>query len=431
MIPAMYESTAVTDTLRSILDPERIEKEARAVGALRRQRRIDLCAFVSTLVLAFGVGNKRTLSALQTAYEEKARQNVARSSFHDRFTPAAATLLRRLALAAIESAGVIGGAAPGFLSGVRELLALDSTVIRLHRFLSKAYAATRTNHTQAAAKLHVVMNVIDGSPNQVKLTPERTNDQTPWKRVGQWVRERLLLFDLGYFSYHLFHRIAHNGGFFLTRLKANANPLIVAAHRKWRGRSIPLVGRRLKDVLSDLRRQVLDVEVEVSFECRAYRGRRSRGRERFRLVALRNEATGTYHVYLTNLRPDQLAAEDIPATYALRWQVELFWKSMKSHGHLEELPGYKKAVVECLIWASVLSVLTSHALWRLVRQFTPPDRHLPLLRWAALFTRIAADLLELLCSSDLDLADRLFRLLLHDAPDPNVHRRRAHAHAHP
>ncbi|MBI2569699.1 MAG: hypothetical protein HYV63_22070 [Candidatus Schekmanbacteria bacterium] len=47
MIPARWKSTIVTDTLRSILDRERIEQEARAVGALRRQR---LNVPLSTLV---------------------------------------------------------------------------------------------------------------------------------------------------------------------------------------------------------------------------------------------------------------------------------------------------------------------------------------------------------------------------------------------
>lgn len=39
---------------------------------------------------------------------------------------------------------------------------------------------------------------------------------------------RLLLFDLGYFRYQLFDAIGRQGGYFLTRLKQNANPEIIA-----------------------------------------------------------------------------------------------------------------------------------------------------------------------------------------------------------
>ena len=35
-------------------------------------------------------------------------------------------------------------------------------------------------------------------------------------RIGPWVCERLLLFDLGYFRYQMFDCIDRNAGFFLT-----------------------------------------------------------------------------------------------------------------------------------------------------------------------------------------------------------------------
>ena len=60
----------------------------------------------------------------------------------------------------------------------------------------------------------------------MRLTPARADDRSPWQRLGPWVRGKLLLMDLGYFAYELFARIADNGGFFLSRLKGNANPLI-------------------------------------------------------------------------------------------------------------------------------------------------------------------------------------------------------------
>ena len=43
-------------------------------------------------------------------------------------------------------------------------------------------------------------------------------------RVGPWGRDHLLMFDLGYFRYRLFACIVRNGGYFLTRLKGNADP---------------------------------------------------------------------------------------------------------------------------------------------------------------------------------------------------------------
>jgi putative transposase len=49
-------------------------------------------------------------------------------------------------------------------------------------------------------------------------------------RVGPWVKDIILLFDLGFYKYQLFSRIAENGGFFVSRLKSNSNPLIVGVN---------------------------------------------------------------------------------------------------------------------------------------------------------------------------------------------------------
>jgi IS4 transposase len=312
----------------------------------------------------------------------------------------------------------------GVLARFEELLAIDSSVLRLHDLLCPTFAGCRTNHTKAAAKLHVVMNVLDGSPRRVKLTSERTSDGTPWRRVGQWVRGRLMLFDLGYYCFHLFDRIDANGGFFVSRAKSNFNPLIVGAHRKWRGRAVEVVGRRLQDVLPLLQRDFLDVEVEVEFKKRVYMGRRSTKRRTFRLVAVRNHETGEYHAYITNVPPDRLPAEDIAQTYALRWQVEILFKAMKSHGHLDQLPSTKRCVVECLVWASVLATLVSQALYREVRKAVDPSRHMPILRWATIVSRCATELLLHVAHRARPVTDQLlWRHLLREAPDPNINRK--------
>ena len=192
-----------------------------------------------------------------------------------------------------------------------------------------------------------------------------------------------------------------------------------------------LVGRKLQDVLSSLRRSIVDVQVEVSFKARVYRGVRATRTRTFRLVAVRNDETGLYHCYLTNIPPERLSAEEISETYALRWQVELLFKAMSTHGHLKQLPSRKRAVVECLVWASVLAATASQALYRAVRRRVQADRHMPMLRWAALFGRNAADILGLLLRPDAEGEQGLMSHLAREAADPNRNRRRRSLHQVP
>jgi len=421
---ARSKTTPVRSTLREVLGPQRIKSAAKQHKVVRRQRKLNVFLLVWTLVLGFQVGAQRTLTGLRQVYQRAASHTIVPSAFYDRLNGRMAKLLRRLAQDTL-AAQPDGAKMPeGVLVGFKELLAIDASVLRLHDLLSPAFAACRTNHTKAAAKLHVVMNVLDGSPRRVKLISERTGDGTPWKRVGQWVRGRLMLFDLGYYSFHLFDRIEANGGFFVSRAKRNFNPLIVGVHRKWRGRAIEVVGQRLQDILPLLQREVLDVEVEVGFKKRVYNGKRSTKRRTFRLVAVRNDETGVYHLYITNVPAERLPAEDIAQTYALRWQVEILFKAMKSHGHLDQLPSSKRCVVECLVWASVLATLVSQALYREVRKVVAARRHMPILRWATIVSRCATDLLLLVACRASPATDQLlWRQLLREAPDPNISRR--------
>jgi IS4 transposase len=95
------------------------------------------------------------------------------------------------------------------------------------RVLERSFAACRTNHSLAALKLHAVISVSGKGPRSVKVTAERVHDG-PVFRVGPWVEDRLLLFDLAYFPFQLFTCIRRNGGYFVVRLKKSADPTVVA-----------------------------------------------------------------------------------------------------------------------------------------------------------------------------------------------------------
>lgn len=67
----------------------------------------------------------------------------------------------------------------------------------------------------------------------------------------------------------------------------------------------------------------------MGFPRRRYGGRVHRDTQRLRVVGLLNRETGEYHLYVTNVPAEKLAAEDIRVVYSLRRQVELFFKELK------------------------------------------------------------------------------------------------------
>jgi putative transposase len=435
---AQQKSSPIRIALESLLPRKRVREVARETGAVQRERKIDIGAFVWTLVLGFAAGTERTLAGLRRAFEQATGVQVVPSAFYDRFTTGLVRLMKRLVADVMSNLVPPAYAFGGTLAAFREVLVADSTVIRLHDLLAQAFPACRTNHTLAAAKLHVVYNVAAAGVHSIRLTSERVHDG-PVLRAGRWVRDRLMLFDLGYYRFQLFDCIRRQGGFFVSRLKERANPIITAVHRRWRGRSVPLVGERLQDVLARLQRQSLDVEVEVQFLRHSYGGHRSTARTRFRLVGVRDAQSGRYHLYLTNVPVEVLAPEEIAAVYSARWIVELLFREMKASYRLEDMPSAKRAVVEALIYATILTLAASRALHAaLARRLRCPRERLPVERWAIVFAEVADQLLAVVAGPPderMVLAKRALRFLEHEAVDPNVTRlhllkRVVRGHAH-
>ena len=313
----------------------------------------------------------------------------------------------------------------GKLSAFKDLVVTDSTVMKLHDFLTKIYPSTRKgrgNKVEAMAKLHLVMIVSAVSPRSVKITSARTNDGKVLK-IGPWVKDRLMLMDLGFFEYNLFDRIDRNKGFFISRLMKHVNPTVIKDHLG----TDALVGKRLQEVLSLKKQEVLDLEVEATYRKGKYRGKRRRCKKSFRMAGIMNHETGEYHIYITNVNSDVLSAEDIALTYKARWEVELIFKELKNYYRLDQFPSKNKYIVESLIYVAILTLIASRKLLFALRRLgkISPSRS-PERRWAAIFVSMSNNLLNLIFSPEQEKEKwrRLEIFLLKDMVDPNVKRSR-------
>ena len=148
----------------------------------------------------------------------------------------------------------------------------------------------------------------------------------------------------------------------MSRLKENANTVVTEELREWRGRAIPLEGEKIHDVVDDLHREYIDVEVKAEFDRRPYGGTQSRDRKRFRVVGVRNEDADDYHRYITNQAREEFLPADLGTIYRCRWEVELLFRELKTQYELDEFDTSDEHVVRILLYAALLSLLVSRDL---------------------------------------------------------------------
>jgi len=405
----------IRDALTSLFSPQFIRHHAAAVGAVRRRRKVDVVALVYTLILAFDRGAKRSLASLRRAYAAATGTTLAPSAFYDRFTPSLTKLMRRLterALAKLAQSGTKRRRAFGVFA---KLLIADGSLVRLPDALERQYPSVWTNHTRASAKLHVIMDGVTRTPERVRIAPGSSHDLTLMSleacRVGS-----LYVFDLAYYQGKLFQRILERGGHFLCRVKKDANFRIVAAKDpQW-------VGRRHRSIVAAMRGRSFDVWVDYEYRHIPERDFTPRHLE-LRLVGVWNDELQRHRLYLTSAPVFALPATVAAEVYAVRWEIELLFRELKSQLRVDHAPSGNKAAAESMLYASLLAL----ALDRNVRRqlVSRSDIAVPAERWSILFRSVAPLLLDLLIGMPTHrphLERRLRRVLYFEAPDPNRQR---------
>ena len=385
--PAYINPDDIPRELERLFPEETIEHLARETEFIQRERIVHPVAFFWSLVLGFGIQVQRTLAALRKGYIKMSGDEIVQSSWHGRFTPALVGFLRACVLHALQqTAGNVVRQLDDRLQRFKDVIINDTTVIRLHASLAKRWPATRSRVAAAGIKVGLLISAVANGPKNVTVHSERT-PEIKTLRVVAWVKDRILLFDLGFYKFQLFTRIKENGGFFVSRMRGNGDPLFLRSLKAHRGQAIDLAGKRWKDVKSRLTREVLDAEVEVAFRRRRYRGKQSWDTLVLRLVGVIDEKTGEYHVYLTNIPPEILTAEEVAALYRVRWEVELVFKELKSQYALDQIKTEKPFAVLGLIWTAILTLIVSRRLYGLLLRSVPRElapRYTPL-RWAGVF----------------------------------------------
>ena len=371
-------------------------------------------------MLGFGRGRTRTLAALRRAYALATGVTLAPSAFYDRFTPELAELMRQLTEVAFAKLANSDSRLALALSAFAKVFVVDGSLIRLRDALEADYPSVWTNHTKASAKLHVVIDGAHRTPEQIQIVPGARHDLN-LLAVGPWCRSSLLLFDLAYYQGKLFRKIIDHGGSFLCRVKKDANFVIAAASKaSW-------VGCKHRDIIGTMKGHSFEVEVDYIYRNAPERDWRAR-HIRLRLIADWDSRSRAHRLYLTNAPQAQLGASTAAGVYAMRWEVELLFRELKSQLRMEQMPSGNKAASGCLIYSTLLALAFGRCLHRALAKGESARRlfqRCPVDRWAAVFRAAAASVLDLLVAPPplrRRLDRRLRDVLRREMRDPNTRR---------
>lgn len=416
--------TSLESFLKARVPVGDIRRAARELGVVRRRRKVEPVALLMAVVLLVCGRGGQSLASMRRLLALRFGITLARSAFWDRLTVQFEALvdwlLDRLRAMSLETKPTYTGLLRGFV----DVVAVDSTVIKVHDSLREVWKGTRKSSAKAALKVHTFVRAVTGELLRFRITAEAHADCRAFA-VGHWAKGMLFLFDRGYSSASLWWRVHRLGGFFVTRLPATYRPVVASVNRRHRGRARGLVGRRLREALNGLKRTVVDVNCEFHVKVRAYGTPSGRHFDHpFRVVGVWDSNKKAYALYVTNIPPDRMSPAEIAEVYRLRWEVETFYKTGKSGLGLDELTSKTPHIVRTMVKAALVRASIAMQAKCEAEKNLPANQWINPQQWVRVWrVAVEAVLSALLRRGPRDAATRhSWKSLASLARDPNVNR---------
>lgn len=196
-------------------------------------------------------------------------------------------------------------------------------------------------------KLHVKLDHEGYLPSFVSVTTAKQHEISELRKM-EFQKGDVVTFDRGYNDFNLFAKYCTEGIYFVTRLKKNADFTVV--ERKDVS-SYPTIS-------SD---QIIRMDGFSSIRKHPLKLRRIRSKD---------PETGKYIVILTN--NFFWSPKTIAAVYKDRWQIEIFFKTMKQNLKIKSFLGTSRNAMMIQIWIALIAFLMLKYLQLLsFRKWTP------------------------------------------------------------
>lgn len=210
-----------------------------------------------------------------------------------------------------------------------KLLSLDSTTISLCLTL---FPWAKFRHTKGAVKLHLLLDHDGYLPTFAYISNGKKHDVTVARQVPL-APGSIVAMDRGYNDYKLFNYWTDSGIYFVTRLKENADYVVV------KEQTIP----KYRNIVSD---QLIRFNGEkAQKDCPHV----------LRMIVVWDEEKQREIVLLSNHL--EFGPTTISAIYKERWQIELFFKAIKQNLKIKTFVGTSENALYTQIWTALIAVL--------------------------------------------------------------------------
>lgn len=210
-----------------------------------------------------------------------------------------------------------------------KLFSLDATLIEL---CSSLFEWAKYRQTKGAVKLHLLLDHEGYLPVFADLTKGKVHEVNIARGLS-FPKGSIVVIDRGYIDYELFGKWTEEGIYFVTRQKSNADYTVIEKRPVPEGRNI------LKDEIIKLNGFYAEKDCPYSL----------------RRIEVWDDENEKVVVLLTNHLT--FGSTTISAIYKDRWQIEIFFKTIKQNLKIKTFVGTSPNAVMIQIWTALIAIL--------------------------------------------------------------------------
>ena len=373
--------------LTEFFTSDSIDQTARRTGFVRRRSKMTGKVFLALVTFGLWSNAQTTLSQLAAKMRQLgAHHAVSAEAIHQRMNPRAVAFLQDLMQQAFAKIQRLEHRCDdGVLECFSQVYISDSTGFGLPACLQNLFPGSGGSASVAGAKIQLVWEYTQSLLVHFVLTPLNLPDQKYVDQVVALAQSGcLFIFDLGYFKINAFALISQAGAYFLSRLNHQTN--------LYEGDTPGLSPLDLVEVLKETPFDVIEKAIfigekeRVSSRLIAVRLPDAIANERRRVARKKAKEKGytptsthlfllAWNLFITNVPGDIWTPETAAKAYPIRWQIELIFKSWKSHCNLAVMNAKKKETVLFYLYGRILLVLLTYALYPQVRSSLWMKKH--------------------------------------------------------
>ena len=360
----MYYANKIANNFEMILAEDDIEKYAKESNFMKRiPQKITPQNFVYSLIVGELSNNDASYSQQAFTHSLISRKKLSKVAIAKRISDNSVTFMQLL-LDHVLKQKLGNPKTNAMLQSLPydKILIQDATTFKLSNELKDIWTGCGGHRSaQAELKNDFIFDLVSKSIKSITTTKGIYSDSHNAQNIIPFVNKKtLILRDLGYSKKENFIQIIEKGGYFVSKWRFQTNYYdkdgntidvikLIKKKKKTFSKVVYLDKKgeyKIILLVQKMPKKIADKRIEQYHKTHKKKNKSSNFLE-----------TLKYNIFITNVDDEILSIKKISTLYTLRWQIELFFKVLKSYFGIHKIKKYKrKEAVETFLLVKMILV---------------------------------------------------------------------------